>query len=187
LKLLEGLITIACTFLVFLLPVMFAFFFGKYSAVTLLEYQRGIIYWRGRPNQDVGPGRHRVWTGFEKLYQLDVRPVQVCYENQQVGLRDGTSAQYSFSGSAGVCDTRKAIYSSYNSNLIPAYVLLCCTRFVLNLSTSSQVKFQKDAILEQISERAKPRLAAAGFELLSFRISQLVGRGDAAQQQALEL
>ena len=156
-------------------------YLGSYAPVTLLEYQRGIIYRKGLPIQDAGPGRHRVWSGIEKVMHLDTRPIQVSYENQQVGLRDGTAASYGFSATAQVRDARKAIYSSTNYTQIPAYVLLCSTRFVLNNSSGAQLKLNRDGVTNQIVERAKPRLAAAGFELLSFRIPQLAVRGDTTE------
>jgi len=162
-------------------------FAGWYSSVTLLEYQRGILYRNGLPARDVGVGRIRVWTGVEKVIQLDTRPIQVSYENQQVGLRDGSAAQYSFSGSARVQDARMALHSSTNYNQVPAYVFLCCARRVLNDCTSVQLKVNKEAVTQQILELAKPRLLAEGFEFLSFRMPQIAVRGDGVGQAEHEL
>lgn len=148
-------------------------FKGRLSSFTLLEYQRAVFYRRGLPVREVGPGRHRVWTGSEKLIIVDTRPIQVSFENQEVALRDGSSASYGFLGNARVQDTRKAIYCARNYNQMPGFVLLCCTRSVFNSLTSGQLGGSKDSIVEEIINRAKPRLAAAGFELLAFRFSQL--------------
>jgi hypothetical protein len=181
-------------FLLFLALLFFAalvlgtrLYAGQFAGVTLLEYQRGVIYRQGKPVQDVGPGRYRVWTGIDKVIHLDTRPIQVSYEAQQVGLKDGTSAQYAIAASARVQDPRKALYSSVNYAQIPAFVFLSCARSVLNNSTSSQLKLRPEAASEQIIERAKPRLAAAGFELLAFRMPQLEIRGAAGDHAAGEL
>lgn len=148
-------------------------FKGRLSSSTLLEYQRAVLYRRGLPVREVGPGRHRVWTGSEKLITVDTRPIQVSFENQEVALRDGSTALYSFSGSARVQDTQKAIYCARNYNQMPSFVLLCSTRLVLNGLTASQLAGSKDVLVEEITNRSKPRLAAAGLELLAFRFSQL--------------
>jgi regulator of protease activity HflC (stomatin/prohibitin superfamily) len=146
---------------------------GRPTKITLMEYQRAVLFRRGLPLRDVGPGRHRVWTGIEKMMIVDTRPVQVSYENQSVLLRDGSGAAYSLSGSARVQDVRKALYAAGNYNHVPSFVMLCCTRLVLNSSSSFDIKTGRDALTEQIMERARPRLSAAGFELLSLRLTQL--------------
>jgi hypothetical protein len=145
---------------------------GRPGRVTLLEYQRGVLYRRGLPVREVGTGRHLTFIGIEKIMMVDVRPVQVSFESQAVALRDGLTALYSFAGSARIQDARKAVYSAANYNHVPAFVMLCCARLVLNGCSASQLK-TKEAVTEQIVNCAKPRLAAAGFELLSFRINDL--------------
>ncbi len=163
-------ITIVC-FTFILATVAMRVFGGRPSRVTLLEYQRAVLYRKGRPVREVGTGRHLIFTGVEKLMVVDTRPIQVSYEDQAVALRDGSAALYGVSGAARVQDARKAIYSAGNYNHVPAFVLLCCARFVLNGCTPAELKV-KEAVADRIVERAKPRLAAAGFELMSFRLTQ---------------
>lgn len=148
-------------------------FRGGLSSITLLEYQRAVLYRRGLPVREVGPGRHRLWTGREKLVTVDNRPIQVSFENQGVALRDGSTAVYGITATARVQDTRKAIYCARNYNQMPSFVLLCSTRLVLNGLTASQLAGSKDVVVEEIINRAKQRLADAGLELLAFRFSQL--------------
>ena len=158
----------------FVLGVMaLRIFAGWLVSATLVEYQRGMLFRRGFPVREVGPGRYRVWTGIGKIMIVDTRPVQVSYENQSVGLRDGATAVYSLSGSARVEDVRKALYAASNYNHVPVFVLLCCARFVLSDCTGGQILASREAVVEQIVNRARPRLAAAGFELLSFRLTEL--------------
>lgn len=166
--------------------IAFRLYLGWYSSITLLEYQRGFLYRHGLPVSDVGPGRHRLWSKLETIIHLDMRPIQVSYENQQVGLKDGTAAQYSFSATAQINNARKAAYASTNYTQVPAYVLLTSVRYVLNTSSSSELKINRDSAISQIMDRARPRLAGAGFDLLSFRVSQLAIRGEAQEFGALE-
>jgi hypothetical protein len=44
---------------------------------------------------------------------------------------------------------------------------------VLSLCTVAQVTANQEAVVERIIGRAKPRLADARFELLSFRLTEL--------------
>jgi hypothetical protein len=164
-------VTIVCLAFV-LATVAMRVFGGRPGSVTLLEYQRAVLYRKGHPVREVGTGRHLIFTGIEKLIVVDTRPIQVNYEDQAVALCDGSAALYSVSGAARIQDAQKAIYSAGNYNHVPAFVLLCCARLVLNSCTPSELK-AKDAVAAQIVERAKPRLIAAGFELLSFRLTQI--------------
>jgi regulator of protease activity HflC (stomatin/prohibitin superfamily) len=146
---------------------------GRSISFTLLEYQRAVLYRRGLPVRELGSGRHRVWSGIEKLIIVDTRPIQVSFENHGVALRDGSTAIYAVSGTACVQDVRKAIYCARNYNQVPGFVLLCCTRLILNGFAANELRGSKDTVAEKITDRAKPRLAAAGFELLAFHLSQL--------------
>src|SRR5258708_2988522 len=117
-------------------------FYGWPSSFTLLDHQRGILFRRGTPKTEVGPGRHRVWGGtqkweggggghrvwggVEKILFVDTRPIAVSFETRAVTLSDGLTAIYGFSGSAEICDVTKALYSAGNYPEMPAFVLLCC-------------------------------------------------------------
>ncbi len=165
---------IAITFwLLVLALVLMQKYLGKPTNVTLLEYQHGILYKKGKLVREVGPGSIRVWAGMEKVIILDMRPVQLSFDNRAVALTDGSTAVYGFSGGAKIRDARKALYSGQNYSQATAFVMLCCTRLVLNGSSSSNVQINRAAIEQQIVDRAKPKLEAMGFELLSFRLTQL--------------
>ena len=110
-------------------------------------------------------------VGSEKLIIVDARPIQISFENQAVLLADGSTAVYGISGTARVRDTRKVLYSAQNYNQVPAFILLCSSRFVLNGLCANDLKSIKDGIVEAIVTHAKPKLETAGFELLALRVS----------------
>ena len=140
---------------------------GKPTTVTLLPYQRGVLFRTGLPLRDVGPGKHRVWTGTELLVHGDTRPVSVNYENLVVALQDSTAALYGFSANAHVQDMRKAIYSARDYTSVPAFVLLRCARRHLNGCSAAALKLEREAIINRITDDATKRLAATGFALTS--------------------
>jgi hypothetical protein len=156
---------------------------GKPTTVTLLPYQRGVLYRMGLPLRDVGPGKHRVWTGTELLVHGDVRPISVNYENLVVALQDSSAALYGFSASVQVQDMRKAIYCARDYSDVPAFILLRCARRHLNDCSAASIKLEREAIVKRITDDAQKRLAAAGFSLISFRMTQLLV-GTSPQQQA---
>jgi hypothetical protein len=146
---------------------------GKRTTVSLLPYQRGVLYKQGKPLCDVGPGKYRVWAGRELLVHGDVRPISISYENQFVALSDGFGALYGFSASAEVRDIRKAIYSARDYTQVPAAILLRCARRQMHITSSSALKVDRESVANRIAEAARVKLAASGFELLSFHLPQL--------------
>lgn len=146
---------------------------GTPTFVNLLPHQRGVLFRQGKPLRDVGPGKHRVWSGTELLVHGDVRPISVTFENQVVALQDGFAAAYGFSASAQVTDIRKALYSARDYTQVPVAVLLRCTRRHLNACRGDSLKMGKEALVNRITEDAKSRLSKAGFELVSYRLGQL--------------
>jgi hypothetical protein len=152
---------------------LYAFNRGKPTWVTLLEYQRGVLYRHGLPIREVGCGKHRVWSGMELLVHADIRPMSINIENQVVVLQDGTTALYGFAASAQAQDIRKVIYAARDYNHVPPATLLRCARLHLSAATQSSLALGKEAIAAKIAEDAGARLRAVGFELASFRLSQL--------------
>lgn len=146
---------------------------GQLTYVTLLEYQRGLLYRRGLPVREVGCGKHRVWSGTELLVHADTRPISINFENQVVIMQDGNSVLYGVLASAQIQDIRKVIASARDYSHVPPTVLLRVTRLHLNRCTQSFLTLNKDAVIAKITEDAKARLQSAGFQLLSLRFSQL--------------
>jgi SPFH domain / Band 7 family len=147
---------------------------GKPTRVNLMEYQRGVLYNKGFPVKDVGPGSHWVWSGNQLLIHADTRPRSVGYEKLVVTLQDGASAVYGLLASVQMSDVRKAIYSARNYEQAANAALLRCTRLALNQRTSTELRaISQEALTQEVRSDAKSRLAVAGYELLSFRLTEL--------------
>lgn len=161
-------IAIAAGFIFFVLTK------GIPTRVNLMEYQRGVLYRKGFPVKDVGPGSHWVWSGSQLLIHADTRPRSVGYEKQVVALQDGSSAIYGLFASIQMTDVRQAIYSARNYEQAAHAALLRCTRLALNQRTSTELRaISREGLTREISAEAKSRLAAAGYELVSFRLTDL--------------
>jgi len=158
--------------LFFLAIVGARFYVGKPTYLTLLEYQQGVLYRKGRPVRDLKPGRIRVWAGIEQVIVLDTRTIPIRFENRAVTLVDGMTAVYGFSASATIQDARRALYSAQRFSEVPIVVLLSCSRSVLNRYASTELRMNERTIEKEISQQAKLKLEAQGFNLLTFRLTQ---------------
>ena len=158
---------------------------GYWAHATLLPYQAGVFFRKGHPSGEVGPGRHRVFLGREKIHFLDVRPIEVRTENRGVYLANGKAAVYGFSASARVSNVTKALYASSNYTQLPAFATLAACRSVLNQSADSASSSPRAALEEQVANDCKIRLAALGFELISFKLTQFAVQQTPEMQQTL--
>jgi uncharacterized membrane protein YqiK len=146
---------------------------GLPSRSVLLPYESGVLFQRGKPIREVGPGRHWVILGLQKILFLDTRPIQIDVDERAVSLADGSMAFYGIAASARVCDARKAIYASTNYNDVPLFVALCDARSILGRCTRSELAKGRARVEQEMIEACQLRLASVGFELVSFRISEL--------------
>jgi hypothetical protein len=151
----------------------YRFYVGVRSSHSLLPYQAGIIYKRGRPMREVGPGCHRVMLGSEKILFLDRRPVKVNAENRLVILSDGSAVIYSFEASAEVRDVKRVLYSSALYSHMPAFVTVCVTRGILNQARADNVLLGRVLLEQRIFSACMSRLEVAGFTLQSFHFTRL--------------
>lgn len=152
---------------------------GFPSRYVVLPYQSGLLYKRGYPVKAAGPGRHRVFVGTEKILFLDMRPIQFNCGDRAVALADGVTAVFNFSMSAKVSEVRKAVYASPTYTQIPAFAALCAARSTLNAHPSGEFLKGRKALEEEIATACRLRLAASGFELVSFQLTRfdLLGSG----------
>jgi len=158
---------------VFLLGKISGLYLGKYTSVTLLEYQSGIVYRNGYPARNVGAGLHRIWSGREKIFFVDARPIFVNLSNQVATLSDGSIFVYDVRGSALISDVKKTLYSAQNYNQLPAFIMVCAARSALNGMTSDEIKVLRNGITNAMNEAVRIKLRDAGFELSTFQVAKI--------------
>lgn len=164
---------IVCSVIFLIYVLQYYGYIGFPTTHSLLPFQRGMLFRRGRPVREVGPGRHRVFLGAEKIVYLDTRPIQVSAEHRAVTLADGAVAVFAFTANAKVCDAKKALYSSADYPQIPKFVTHCVTRKLLACRNENQVTAERSALEQEIEGECRSRLMTAGFELISIRLTQL--------------
>ena len=143
------------------------------STQSLLPFQRGVLFRRGHPVREVGPGRHRIFVGREKIVYLDSRPIDVKSGYRIVALADGSIAEFAFTASCEIRDVQKVMYSSAYFSSFPIFVALSTSRAVLNGCERAQIESAVPAVAGQVMEACRTRLTSAGFDLKSFTFIRL--------------
>src|SRR6267378_3566976 len=73
-------------------------FVAKTTRHTLLEYQRGVLFHRGKAIREVGPGTLKLRLGIDHLLFFDMRPKTLNFEPLHVVTRDGVIARLVMKG-----------------------------------------------------------------------------------------
>jgi alkylated DNA nucleotide flippase Atl1 len=90
-----------------------------------------------------------------------------------VSLRDGCVAGYGVSANAQARDVGKVLNSARNYAQVPSAAVLRCTRKQLSSHSADSLRVRQSAVADQLTEEIKVRLNESGFDLLSFRLTQL--------------
>jgi regulator of protease activity HflC (stomatin/prohibitin superfamily) len=95
--------------------------------ITILEYERGLRYRRGRFEGVLHPGTYMVWPGRTVITKIDIRPTYLTVPGQEiitsdgVGLKVSVSAKYQVKDPAlavnSVADYRTALYTKLQLGL----------------------------------------------------------------------
>jgi regulator of protease activity HflC (stomatin/prohibitin superfamily) len=158
----------------FIFGVLFLMDYGKRrSEHTVAEFQRAVFFRNGHPQRDLGPGVHNVLLGRDYIIYGDVRPIVVNFENQQVGLRDGSFVRYSFFASTSVNTFQTALYSARDFSELPFYILRRNVREGISAESHEGLTSGRDVLEKRIEGRTRSDLNRVGFELTEFRLGQL--------------
>jgi len=84
------------------------------SATTVFEYERGLRFVRGRLRGELGPGLYRYLRAYTTIRKIDMRPVQVAVNGQEVLSRDGVAVKVSLSATYRVLEARTAVLNAEN-------------------------------------------------------------------------
>lgn len=141
------------------------------------EYQRGVLYVRGRFRRVLEPGRYWV-SGARSIVTVDTRPVFITIPGQEVLSSDGVTVRISLAAQYQVGDPDRAINKA-QSYAAALYLLL-------QMEARSLISTQKiDAILEnrdntrqKLLESVSPKAAELGITLLGVDVKDLMLPGD---------
>lgn len=140
--------------------------------VIVMEYERGVVFRKGLPFKDVGPGRYAIIREREFLVRIDVRPKTVSAEQQAVGMQDGRFAVYSLFASTSISDPRKAMYSARDYNEVPIYAVRRRSRSAIASQTAASLSIGVSGLTSMIAKEVSQDLQRTGMRLDEFKITR---------------
>jgi len=141
------------------------------------EYQRGLLYVRGRFRKVLGPGRY--WLiGAKSIVAVDVRPTFITIPGQEVLSADGVTVRISLAAQYEVAQPDRAI------NKVQTYA--AALYLLLQMEARTLISTQKiDEILEnrnntgqKLLDAVSPKAEELGVKLIAVDVKDLMLPGD---------
>ena len=164
-----------------LLPV--AAMFAAVSLVrpektTILEYERGLKFTRGRFKGVVGPGQYWHARSATLIQRIDVRQSRTAVAGQEVLTADGVAVKTSVAATFHVADPEKAILATDNYHAAIHTELQLALRTITSAMTIDELLQHRADLPARLKEIAAPQLLAIGIALDDAALRDLTFPGE---------
>jgi regulator of protease activity HflC (stomatin/prohibitin superfamily) len=145
--------------------------------ITVLEYERGLKYRRGRFECVAEPGQYwytPVFTIFEKV---DIRPQFTSITGQEVLSSDGVSLKVSLAANFEITDPDAAINKVKSFQEALYLELQLALREIIGAADIDTVLSGRDELSKRLMEITEPKIADLGLRLISVNLKDLMFPG----------
>jgi regulator of protease activity HflC (stomatin/prohibitin superfamily) len=142
-----------------------------FDRVTILEYQRGLLFHKGRFARLIPPGAHWIRRGTNVVHVADMRESRMLLARQDVLSADNTSSRMNVMVRYRVIDPVVAL-TSVDNYLEAAYAVVhTVLREVVARTTSEQLLARRADIQDAVVREGRAPAAAIGIELTGVDVS----------------
>lgn len=149
-----------------------------FPRVTVLEYERGLRYVRGRFTGVLGPGQYRGWSATTVVRTIDIRPKVASVAGQEVLAADGVALKVSVVARYRVADPSLAVNGVENYELALHTVLQLALRSIVAASPVEALLQSRATLGKEITEQSTGPAGAVGLELISADLKDLTLPGE---------
>lgn len=162
----------------FLLVVLFCVLLAVLvRRTTVLEYERGLRYVRGRYRALLGPGQYWSVPLFVTLRKVDVRPRFVTVAGQEVLSADGVTLKASLAANFEVADPARAVNTVQNFQDTLYLELQLAFREIVGSVDIDTLLNQRPDLSKRLVEAVEPRAREIGLRLISANLKDLMFPG----------
>lgn len=158
--------------------VLFLVLRPHFGATTVFEYERGLRFVRGSLRADLGPGLYRFLKAYTTIRKVDLRPVQLAVNGQEVLSKDGVVIKISLSASYRVADPRTAVLGAENYIASLYTELQQALRAAVSGAEVEALLANRAALGPAILDQCKPIAERLGLVLEAVAIRDLTFPGD---------
>ncbi len=148
---------------------------ARLGPVTIYEYERGLLYVRGRFQRVQGPGRYRLWPfTHRRILVVDRRRASLPIVNQKLLTADQITVTLNVVVDFEVSDPVAAVHqvANFRTQLYEDAQLV--TRNVVGAATVDGLLQDRTRINEQILETVRPLVEGYGLRVVNLGIKDVI-------------
>jgi regulator of protease activity HflC (stomatin/prohibitin superfamily) len=163
--------------LVVLIGLAVIFFKFCLRRITILDYEKGLKYTKGKFKTVLEPGQYWYNPFFVIIQKIDVRPRYVSLTGQEVLSSDGVTLKVSLAANFEVLDPNVAVnkVQSYQEALY--LELQLALREIIGSADIDTVLNKRDDLSKQLMEMTASKVDALGLKLISVNLKDIMFPG----------
>ena len=145
--------------------------------ITVLEYEKGLKYAKGKFTCVVGPGQYWYMPFFTIIHKIDVRPRFVSITGQEVLSSDGVTLKVSLAANFEITDPNIAINKVKSFQDALYLELQLALREIVGAVDIDTVLSGRSELSNKLMEITEPKVANLGLRLISVNLKDIMFPG----------
>ena len=160
---------------------------GLLARVVVHDYERGLRYQGGKLSGLLNPGAYTILRPIAEIRVLDVRPVWLMVEGQEVPTKDGVAVKVSMAARYVIGDAVTTVTADQDYRRAFYLVLQLALREAIAGRTVEEALAARVAIGQELLERCAADATTLGLELLSVAVRDVMVPGELKRAYAAVL
>lgn len=145
--------------------------------ITVLEYEKGLKYTKGKFKSVVEPGQYWYMPFFTIIQKLDVRPRFVSITGQEVLSSDGVTLKVSLAANFEITDPNIAINKVKSFQEALYLELQLALREIIGAADVDTVLSGRNEISKRLMDITEPKVTDLGLRLISVNLKDIMFPG----------
>jgi regulator of protease activity HflC (stomatin/prohibitin superfamily) len=145
--------------------------------VTILEYEKGLKYSRGKFKKLMDSGQYWYLPFFIMIVKIDIRPRFVSITGQEVLSSDGVTLKVSLAANYEICDPNIAINKVQNYQEALYVELQLTLREIIGTTDIDTVLGNRNELSKKLKEMTEKKAQDLGLKLISVSIKDIMFPG----------
>jgi regulator of protease activity HflC (stomatin/prohibitin superfamily) len=146
--------------------------------VTILEYQRGLLYKKGRYTATLGPGSYWISSTFSLVYPVDIRSQFITIPGQDVISADGVTVKVSLAAEFQVVDPNLAVNKTFGFQTSLYLHLQMALREIVGKEKIDALLENRSGLSGKLMELGTPKAEQMGVKLVSVDVKDIALAGE---------
>ncbi len=162
---------------VILIGLAVLFFKFAIRRVTILEYERGLMYVKGRLGKALEPGQYWYSPLFAVIQKLDIRPRFASITGQEVLSADGVTLKVSLAANYEIADPLWAIHKTQSFQDALYLELQLALREIMGAADIDVILKKRNELSSKLLEMVASKAQDIGLKLISVNLKDIMFPG----------